>query len=64
MDETIDNKAGTVNVYKLLPQPGDAIIITNCGTHFEIKHMHVDLPPLYLTDEDIEILTQGRMVWH
>lgn len=64
MSDGIDEKSGTVNVYKLLPEPGDSLMIVNCGTHFEIRHHHWSKPPLALTDEDIEKLKQGSIVWN
>lgn len=60
----IDEKTGTVNVYELLPVQGDCIVITNRGTHFEIRHHHWTWPPLLLTDDDIELLKQGRITWN
>ena len=60
----IDEKTGLVNVYELLPRPGDSITIINLGSHFEIRHQHYESPPLILTDADIENLKQGRIVWN
>ena len=61
----IDELTGTVNVYTLLPERGDSITITNCGTHYEVRHQHVTLGSgIYLTDQDIEDLKQGRIVWN
>ena len=64
VSEPIDQKQGTVNVYELLPEPGDSMMIVNCGTHYEIRHHHWARPPLVLTDEDIEKLKQGRIIWN
>lgn len=60
----IDEETGTVNVYELLPEEGDTIVITNYGTHYEIRHHHWSYPPLLLTDGDIEQLKQGLITWN
>ena len=60
----IDQKTGTINVYELLPRAGDSLVVTNCGSHFEIRHHHFETPPLTLTDEDIARLSQGQIVWN
>ena len=60
----IDQKTGMVNVYELLPEQGDSIMIVNCGTHFELHHHHWEQPPLVLTEEDIEAIRSGRVVWN
>jgi hypothetical protein len=60
----INQKTGSFNVYEALPEDGDTIIITNCGSHFEIKYHHWSTPPLLLTDTDIELLKQGRITWN
>lgn len=60
----IDEKTGVINVYELLPQQGDSLMVVNCGSHFEIRYHHWQTPPLALTDEDIEDLRQGRIVWN
>lgn len=64
MSKGIDEKNGTVNVYELLPEPGDSLMIVNCGTHFEIRHHHWTTPPLMLTDEDVDKLKQGLITWN
>ena len=61
----IDRKKGTINLYELLPEKGDMLTITNCGNRFEIRHQHWELNSgIYLTDEDIENLKQGSIVWN
>ena len=60
----IDQKTGMVNVYELLPEQGDSIMIVNCGTHFELHHHHWEQPPLVLTEEDSEAIRAGRVVWN
>ncbi len=60
----IDEVTGKVDVYKLCPEKGDSIMIVNCGTHYEVRHHHWDLPPLLLTDEDIERLRRGQITWN
>lgn len=60
----IDEHTGTVNVYKLCPEAGDTIMIVNCGTHYEIRHQHWEQTPLGLTDQDIEFMKQGLIVWN
>lgn len=64
MSDGIDEKTGMVNVYQLLPEPGDSLMIVNCGTHFEIRHHHWTTPPLVLTEQDIEKLKQGLITWN
>ena len=64
MSQGIDNKAGTINVYELLPEPGDSITVTNVGTHYEVRHVHFEVPPLILTDEEIERMKQGLITWN
>ena len=63
-DEGIDENTGNINVYELLPEQGDSLMIINCGTHFEIKHHHWENPPLLLTEEDINKMKQGRIIWN
>lgn len=64
-DDAINQQTGMVNVYKLLPNPGDSLLIVNCGTHFEVRHQQVSpTPTLYLTDEDIERIRDGTMIWN
>ena len=60
----IDEKTGTVDVYKLCPQQGDSIMIVNCGTHFEVRHHHWEQSPLVLTEQDIEMLKRGQITWN
>jgi hypothetical protein len=64
VSQGIDQKTGTINVYELCPEVGDSIMVVNCGTHFEIRHHHWTVPPLALTDDDIEDLKAGRVIWH
>lgn len=63
--DPIDQEKGMVNVYKLLPEMGDSVLIVNCGTHFEVRHQKM-LPvgQLCLTDEDIDNIRQGKIVWN
>lgn len=63
----IDEEAGTLDVYAMLPEPGDSVMIVNCGDHFEIRHHSWKpngIPPLYLTEQDIERLKHGVIVWN
>jgi hypothetical protein len=60
----IDRDNGTINVYELLPEKGDSLTVTNCGTHFQLQHQHWTTPPLGLTDNDIENLKQGLIIWN
>lgn len=60
----IDEMNGTVDVYKLCPKPGDSITVINCGTHYEVRHAHYEVRPLYLTDEEIEALKAGTIVFN
>jgi hypothetical protein len=60
----IDEKLGRINLYEMLPNEGDTLVVQNCGDHFEIRHHHWSHPPLLLTDTDIELLRQGNMVWN
>jgi len=67
MVNVIDEEDGTVNVYKLLPNPGDSVMIVNCGNRFEIRHhswVEGEGGMLMLTEEDIDKLTAGRIVWN
>ena len=64
VSDGVDVKRGTVNVYELLPEQGDSLMIVNCGTHYEIRHHHWSVPPLLLTDDDIERLKEGRITWN
>lgn len=61
---SINETAGTIAVYELLPNAGDALTVTNRGTHYEIRYHQFELPPLKLTDEDIESILGGSIVWH
>lgn len=60
----IDQKTGKVNVYKLCPEMGDSIMIVNCGDHFEIRHHHWEVAPLFLTEQEVELLKAGRITWN
>lgn len=60
----IDSDTGDINIYDLLPEPGDSMMVVNCGTHYEIQRHSWSPPPLYLTDEDIEKIKQGRITWN
>lgn len=57
----INQHTGDVNVYELLPEQGDSLMVVNCGTHFEIRYHRWESPPLTLTDEDIDGLKEGRI---
>lgn len=64
-NEPIDQETGTVNVYRLLPEIGDALLIVNCGTHFEVRHQRVaPVGTLGLTEAEIEDIRQGKIVWN
>lgn len=63
-DDPIDQKTGNVNVYMLCPEPGDSVMIVNCGTHYEVRQHSWEPRPLYLTDEDIERIKHGEVTWH
>ena len=63
----IDEETGLVDVYALLPEHGDSVMIVNCGDHFEMrKHCWsiTGQPPLILTDQDLTFLKQGRITWN
>jgi len=60
----IDEKTGTLNVYQLLPEQGDSLMVVNCGDHYEIKRHRWTIEPIFLTDEDIAYLKAGTIVWH
>lgn len=64
MTDGIDHKSKTINLVQLLPNAGDSALIVNCGSHFEVRYADGWDQPLLLTDEDIEALQQGRVVWH
>ncbi len=60
----IDEVSGTLDVYKLCPEPGDSIMVVNCGTHYEVRHHHWEQQPFGLTDLDIEMMKRGELTWH
>lgn len=63
----IDEENGIVDVYKLLPDCGDSVMIVNCGDHFEVRHHKWSLnpvPPIELTQQDIELLKRGLITWN
>lgn len=60
----IDEATGTVDVYSLCPNPGDSIMVVNCGSHFEVRHHHWEETPLNLTDKDVTNLRQGLITWN
>ena len=65
--DAIDEETGLVDVYTLLPKPGDSVMIVNCGDHFELRHhtwVVSGAPPLLLTERDIERLKQGIITWN
>ena len=59
-----DEKHGRINLYEMLPQKGDMLVVQNCGDHFEINHHHWSQPPLLLTEVDIDLLKQGLITWN
>jgi hypothetical protein len=63
----IDETTGKVDVYRLCPNPGDSIMVVNCGDHFELRHHSWSVneePPIFLTELDIELLKQGLITWN
>lgn len=64
MSDGIDQKKGTINVRILCPEPGDTVVVVNCGSHYEVRHQNWTAEPLYLTDEDIEQMRMGEIIWH
>lgn len=60
----VDKKTGTINCYELLPELGDSVTITNLGTHYELRHYHWEEPPLLLTEEEVDQIRAGHMIWH
>jgi hypothetical protein len=63
--DSIDKKTGLINVYKLLPDEGDGLMVWNCGTHFEVRYQKMmQVPPLLLTDQDIMDMQRGVIVWN
>jgi hypothetical protein len=62
----MNDKTGRINLYQMLPESGDILVVQNCGDHFNIQHYNVFAapPPLLLTDEEIIKLRQGQIVWN
>lgn len=61
----IDEVNGTVDVYRLCPNEGDSIMVVNCGTHFELRHHSWNKPvPFGLTEQDVDDLRQGLIIWN
>lgn len=60
--EGIDYQNATISLKRLLPEVGDCITITNRGGYWELQQQ--ELAPAQLTDEDIQHLKSGTMVWH
>lgn len=60
----IDEKSGTLNLYDLIPEQGDSLMVVNCGSHFEIRYHHWELGALKLTDEEVEDLKAGRITFN
>ncbi len=63
-DDAFNEETGMIDVYKLLPEQGDSVMVVNCGDHFEIRHHHFGPEPLLLTDQDIELLKRGHITWN
>jgi hypothetical protein len=64
--DVIDEETGMIDVYGLLPNQGDSVLIVNCGSHFELRAssgLHYPAG-LTLTAEEIERLKERRIVWH
>ena len=61
---TIETVTGLVNVKQLAPAEGDAIVVVNCGTHYEIRYYQLVQPGLELTEEDIQNLMAGRVTFN
>jgi hypothetical protein len=63
----IDEKRGIVHLNEIIPEVGDSVMIVNCGDHFELTQHSwkvAPVPPVHLTDEDIQRLKQGTINWH
>ena len=66
-DPVIDEDTGTVNVYRMLPQVGDSVLITNYGYFFQVQNSgpsYINQKALTLTSEDVDALREGRVTWH
>jgi hypothetical protein len=50
----------TISIKTLIPEVGDRVMIINRGDHYEIVRR---LQQLHLTDEDIQKLNAGDIVW-
>lgn len=61
---SIETETDLVNVKRLAPSEGDAIVVVNCGTHYEIRYYQVVQPALELTEEDINNLMAGTICFN
>lgn len=64
--EDIDDE-GMLNVWRMLRNQGDSVLVVHCGDHFELRCHRFEVqpyPPMHLTDDDIEHLKQGSIVWN
>ena len=63
----IDEDSGTVDVHRACPNEGDSVMIVNCGDHFEVRHHSrepITTTEAVLTDEELNKLRSGHIVWH
>lgn len=66
-DRGIDTKNGIIHLYEVIPNEGDSVMIVNCGDHLEFRqHSWQDsaVPPIFLTEEEIDWLREGRITWN
>lgn len=59
-----NDKIAAIDLTALIPEPGDMVTILNCGSHIEVMQQRVPLDGLQLTEEEMALIRQGRMMWH
>lgn len=53
----------SLDLYEMMPEPGDKIMVVNTGHSFEVYVIDIQEPPLTLTHDEIEALTRGEITF-
>lgn len=60
----INEQEGSINLHELLPAVGDSVMIVNRGDHFELNQQPFPHPTLLLTNDEIERIRKGTIIWN
>jgi hypothetical protein len=59
----MSKRVTALDLHEMMPETGDKIIIINTGHSFEVYTIELGEPPLFLTDEEIDLLTRGEITF-